>query len=275
MAIDARTSAVPTIAAGSGQQPAEAQGASQRERREQRPPQVVEHLAAADRRECGPTSVGDRDDPGQQLPVAARPAMLALGGDVVAGGKLLDHLDIGGEAGAGEDAFEQIVAEQRVLRHAAGERRLEGIDVVDALAGVGALAEQVLVDVGDRRRVGIDAAGAGEDPLIERSFAPDRQRGRDARLQDGVAVDDPLLAVVEAAAGSADAPSCRPAGARHRAAGGIGIERDDVAHIGRHLRRVAGDRHEGGVGGAAQQPVEFVQLAALALPSHPFVLARD
>jgi hypothetical protein len=47
-------------------------------------------------------------------------------------------------------ALEQVVAEQRALGHAPGERRLEGVDVVDALAGVGPFAEQILVHVGDR-----------------------------------------------------------------------------------------------------------------------------
>ena len=159
------------------------------------------------------------NDPGQELPVAARPAMLALGGDVVAGRELLDDLDVGREARAGEDAFEEIVAEQGVLRHAPGERRLEGIDVVDALAGVGALAEQVLVDVGDRRRIGVDAAGTGEDTLdraIPRGRAAATGVTRGCRMR--IAADDPLLAVARTAAGSAGGPSCRSAAAPHRAA---------------------------------------------------------
>ena len=53
------------------------------------------------------------EDPGQQLPIAARPAVVAKGADVVAGRKFLDDLDIGGETGAGEHTLEQIVAEQR------------------------------------------------------------------------------------------------------------------------------------------------------------------
>ena len=52
------------------------------------------------------------EHPRQQLPVAARPAVLAQRVDVVAGGKVFDDLDIGGQAGAREDPFEQIVAEQ-------------------------------------------------------------------------------------------------------------------------------------------------------------------
>ena len=111
------------------------------------------------------------ENPRQQLPVAARPAVVAQGADIVARRKFLDDLDIGGEAGAGEHALEQIVAEQRRIRRAAGQRGLESVDVVDALAGIGAFAEQVLIDVGNRRGVGIDAAQAGEDALEQRAFA--------------------------------------------------------------------------------------------------------
>ena len=71
-------------------------------------------------------------------------------------------------AGARERALEQVVAEQRVLGHAAGERRLERVDVVDALADVAALVEEVLIDVGHGGRVRIEADVAGED-LRERA----------------------------------------------------------------------------------------------------------
>ena len=59
--------------------------------------------------------VAPAEEPRQQLPVAARPAMLARGGHVVARGKLLDDLDVGGEPGARKDALEQVVAEQRAV----------------------------------------------------------------------------------------------------------------------------------------------------------------
>jgi hypothetical protein len=91
-----------------GQRPPGDQGKDARRRR-QRAPQVVEHFPAADQRQRARAP----GDPRQELPVAARPAVLARGGDVVAGGKFLDHLDIGGEAGAREGPLEQIVAEQR------------------------------------------------------------------------------------------------------------------------------------------------------------------
>ena len=130
------------------------------------------------------------EDPGQQLPVAAHPAMLARRRDVVARGKFLDHLDVGGQAGAREDAFQQIVAENRVFRNLAFERGLEDVDVVDSLAAIGAFLEQVLIDVGNRERIGIEPVGAGKDALKQRTFAADRQRRRHARLQDAVALHD-------------------------------------------------------------------------------------
>ena len=116
-------------------------------RRGQRTPQIVEHLPQADERHaavaaamCGGAGVAAAENPRQQLPVAANPAVLAQRGDVVPRRKVLDHFHIGRQAGAREDAFEQIVAEQRAFRHASGERGLEGVDVVDALAGERAFA---------------------------------------------------------------------------------------------------------------------------------------
>ena len=51
------------------------------------------------------------------------------------------------------------MAQQRVLGRATSQRLLEDVEVVDPLAGEGALTEQILVDVGDGRRVRIDPRG--------------------------------------------------------------------------------------------------------------------
>ena len=61
--------------------------------------------------------------------------------DVVASREFLDDFDVRSETGAREHAFEQVVAEQRRIRHPASQRGFESVDVVDALAGVGAFAE--------------------------------------------------------------------------------------------------------------------------------------
>ena len=97
--------------------------------------------------------------------------MLAPRGDIVAGRKFFDKFDVGREAGAGENAFKQIVAQHRVVGDAPLERGFERVDVIDALAGEGPFAEQVLVDVGYGGGIGVESAGAGEYPLVDRAFA--------------------------------------------------------------------------------------------------------
>src|SRR4051794_10504454 len=91
------------------------------------------------------TDIAPPEDPRQELPVAAYPAMLAQRRDVVPRREFLHHLDIGREPRAREDALEEIVRQQRAVGHAVRERGLERVDVVDALAGERAFAEQVLV----------------------------------------------------------------------------------------------------------------------------------
>ena len=49
----------------------------------------------------------------------------------------------------------------------------------------------------------------------------------------------------------------------------VGVERDHVADVRRHGGRLRIGVEEGGVGRTAQQPVQFVELAALALPADP------
>ena len=55
--------------------------------------------------------------------------------DVVASGKFLHDFDVRSEAGAGEYAFEEVVAEQRRIWRPAGQSGFECVDVVDAFAG--------------------------------------------------------------------------------------------------------------------------------------------
>ena len=71
----------------------------------------------------------------------------ACRGRVVLRWKLFDELDIGYEPGACEGAFEQIVTEERILRHACLERLLKRFDLVKTLAGVTAFAEEILINV--------------------------------------------------------------------------------------------------------------------------------
>ena len=80
--------------------------------------QIVQHLPPADRRHSTSRTNPLRartmtEYPGQELPVPTCPPVITKGGDVVASREFLHNLDIGGETGTGENAFEQIVAEKR------------------------------------------------------------------------------------------------------------------------------------------------------------------
>ncbi len=139
-------------------------------RRHERPAQVVEHLPATEQRDGAAPAVdvggAAPEHPRQQLPVAAHPTVRARRCSGVACGILVDEFDVRRESGPREDALEQVVAQQRILRHATRQRRLERVDVVDALADVRSLAAQVLVHVGHGGRVRVDAAGAGDETLV-------------------------------------------------------------------------------------------------------------
>ena len=260
------------------QRPTRKQGQHAGQRRD-RPAQIVDHFPAAARRHACRQTPGfsekraPAEDPGQQLPVAARPAMVAQRGDVVARRIGFDDLDVGGEAGAGEHPLEQIVAEQGRVRNPVGENGLEGIDRVDALAGIGTLAEEVLIDVGDGGGIGIDSVGARECALIGRAFVADRKVRSDARLEDRIALDDAPPGgvdnrLVQRMRHLADQPPHR-VGRKPR----IRVQGDDIMDALRHCRRAPVEAEEGRVAGAAQQAVQLVQLAALALPADPQALA--
>ena len=192
--------------------------------------------------------------------------MLPLGRRIEARREILDHLDIRRQCCTGEDTLEQIVAQHGVLGHPARKGGHERIDVIDALTRERPLAEQVLVDVGNRCGIGLDPTGTGIKPLVERPVGTDRQGRGHARLQDAVAFDDPATGLVQPrgvhrmrhlADQGAQAVTRQP---------GVGVQRDDKTDIrGNPVR--AGDK--GGVGGTAQQPVQLIQLAALAFPADP------
>ena len=88
IAMAQRTNKLPQSADGNRQEPGQTQ---RREKcgRKHRPSQIVEDLTQTDRRN-GMLVGSFAKDPGQQLPVATRPAVLAFRRDVVAGRELLD-----------------------------------------------------------------------------------------------------------------------------------------------------------------------------------------
>ena len=181
---------------------------------------------------------------------------------------VVDDVDVGAQRRARERPLEEVVAEQRVVRHAAGERPLERVDVVDALADVAALVEQILVDVGHRGRVRIDADVAREDPREPRAVGAD-DADRDARLENPVALGHALHRRVEARPVQRVRQRADHRPAPPRAAAACRESSVMTYFTDGSTAEIAELHGVAGVGGAAQQPVELVQLAALALPSHP------
>jgi len=80
------------------------------------------------------------------------------------------------------------MAQDAVLGHAVAKSAFEDIDVVDALADERAFAEQVLVDIGDGSRIGVDAGLATMQPCVAAAVSAGQTQGN-ARLQDAVALD--------------------------------------------------------------------------------------
>ena len=192
--------------------------------------------------------------------------MLAGHFHLVTGREVFDQFDVGYQTAAGKRTFEQVVRKNGILLDATLERRLEGIDIVKTLAGEGAFTRQVLIDVRNREDIGVDAATDRKDALEDRGFLTGGQRRGDARLKHAVAGDDAArLRVVNRAVDRmvhlADELGDSLA---HQAR--IGIQRHDIFHAGGNA---VGTGQEVGVTVAAQQKIQFMQLAALALPAHP------
>ena len=186
--------------------------------------------------------------------------------------EIVDDLDIGAQRHARKQAFKQVVAQQRVVGHAAVERALERVDVVNALADVTAFAKEILIHVRHRRRVRVEADVPGEHLGKRRRRSADRI-DRDARLQNAVAFGDAARLRIEARAIQRMGQRAHQLASRVQRQIGVRIERDHVPH-GLQLARLADDDVERRVGGASQHPIELVQLPALPLPSHPPPLRR-
>src|SRR5207244_2477471 len=91
-------------------------------RGDQASPQVVEDLPASEKRETVARETSarrdHREEPEEDLPVAAHPAMQAPRVREDVPRIVVDDLHVGDERGAGEEAFEEVVRKEPVLRHA-------------------------------------------------------------------------------------------------------------------------------------------------------------
>src|SRR5205814_9399747 len=91
-------------------------------------------------------------EPAKKLPVPADPTVLASREREIATRVVVVDVDVGRERGTHVATFDEIMRQQRVLGKTTVGRRLERGNIVDPLAGEAALAEEILIDVGDGRR---------------------------------------------------------------------------------------------------------------------------
>ena len=156
-------------------QPARDQHRDER-RRQETPAEVVDNLPLIDPGQtiANATATSARHgapQPRKELPVPTDPAVLAARELEILPGKRLVQHDVGREGCATVDAFEQVVARESVLRHAAVEAAAKRLDVVGTLADIDAGPEQVLIHVGDGAAVDVDGGVAGEPPSEPRTIA--------------------------------------------------------------------------------------------------------
>jgi len=163
------------------------------------------------------------------------------------------------------------VAEDGVFREAALHGTPEGIHIVNALADEGALLEQILIDVGNRPCVGIDARFAGKQPHKPRPPGA-WQAHPDARLQDAVAFRDDAAGGIKhgAVERMGHGSDQFPGGIAWQL--GIGVQRDDVLDEGENVD-AADNFRKASHGPPPQQGVELGEFAAFAFVTHPQTFA--
>src|SRR6185437_4428489 len=98
-----------------------------------------------------------RRQPPEQLPIAANPTVLAPSVREIAGRVIVVDGDVGGETRPRVISLDQVVRQERVLGEAAVRRLLERIDVVDPFAREASLPVEILIDIGYRGGIRIDA----------------------------------------------------------------------------------------------------------------------
>ena len=251
---------------------------------EHRPAQVVEYFPSTDGVHLVlyalATLVAHMGrEPGDDLPVAARPAMVALGVVDVVGWVVVKDLHVVDEAAAYVAALQQVVAEDEVLREGPFEHLLEHAQVVDALAAEGALVEYVLIELEAGGGVDVQSAQSGHQLRVA-ALVGDLDVDVDAGLHDAVAAVHAFavfrqLRHVERVRHRPDELLCR---VEHQLR--VGVEGNDEAYRSGAFRSPLAD----GLGAEAvllllpgglaeEQVVEVEDGATLALVAEPGLLA--
>ena len=185
--------------------------------------------------------------------------------------RVLDDRDVGNGCATRHRAFQQVVAEHLVDRQPAAQQGMRRLHVQQPLAGKGALAKQVLVDLRARSTIRVGATLAGKQPVVRRMLARRGQRCGHPRLQNRITADHPSTGRVQAWR------VVRMCGDAHQ-----------LAQAPRRQLRVAVKRHqitcarcqhgqspeveESAVGAHGERAKQQFQLASFALPADPAAL---
>ncbi len=192
-------------------------------------------------------------------------------GEVVVRVALVDD-HVADQGGTTVHTLEKVVAEHGALRHRVSQAGLEGGHVVEALAGIDALAEEILIRVGDGECVDVQ-------PAVPREYPGEQVPGRSdrvdlhTRLDNGVARRDRARRAIDHRLVERVGDGAHQAPGRLHGQQGIGVQGDDVARIA-ELVDGAGAFGERTPCAGEHEAVELVELAAFALPLHPYPVTR-
>ena len=236
-----------------------------RQRHDQRAAQVVAHLPQAQRVDTVTPGVQHQ---GQQLPVAASPAVVARSRHPRVMRVLLDQRHIADKAAARNIAFQQIVAQHRFRGQAPVKHGMHRINMQQTLAAEAAGAKQVLVYIRHAAAIGVNAALAGKQSVIGRVLGRVGKGRHHPWLQNAVAADHAAQRRIHARRIERMGCHSDQFAQRARRQAGIAVKGDDITDA-------FGKLQPGGQGGETlhaasdEQSQQLLQLAALALPAEP------
>jgi hypothetical protein len=91
--------------------------------------------------------------------------MLSGRGNIITRRKFLHDLDIRDQPRPGKNSLQEIVAQDRILGNTPLEGGFEHVHIVDSFSAVGTFSEEILIHVGNDKRVRIYPTWPGEDTL--------------------------------------------------------------------------------------------------------------
>src|SRR4029453_101627 len=214
-----------------------------------------------------------RLQPIDDLPIAANPAVLPTPPRDVAIREDIEQLNVRRPPHAAMASFQQIMAQEVRYWKSFGQEPVKRVQFVNPFAVITAFADQILVNIRNGVRVRIDPARISKDALEPRGPRA-RQRGADAWLNDRVTAN-----YAAAIRRKSRLIQRMRQGFDHCPGGiaqelGIGIQRDDKSNA-LELRAIthAEESFQLGRGFADEESVELLELAALAFPADPALLA--